>query len=301
MNIVGRKNLYFILSAAVIIPGLISLFIYGLLPSIEFTGGSRLEISTGGAKILDTTSIKNELEKNGVKVATIKQLTDGNLTIRTEVIEQKTKDYSMEELKKTYPDFKEKSFETQGATIGNETKKNAVKAVIIASIVIALYIAFVFKEVSRPVSSWKFGICAIIALFHDVLVVVGVFSILGRFFAVEIDSLFITAILTIMGFSVHDTIVVFDRIRENIKKNITLSFPQVVNNSILETITRSINTSLTVLIVLSTLLLFGGESLRWFLLALLIGIVSGTYSSIFSAAPLLVLWYERDEARKAEA
>jgi len=195
-------------------------------------------------------------------------------------------------------DIKENSFETVGPSIGQETKANALKAVLIASVAITLYIAFAFRKVSHPVSSWKYGVSAIIALLHDVLVVVGVFSILGVLFGIEIDSLFITALLTVMGFSVHDTIVVFDRIRENLKKSYNLKFEEIVNNSLLETMNRSLNTSLTVVIVLFSLLLFGGESIRWFIIALLLGIISGTYSSIFNASPLLIVWYEWERKKQ---
>jgi len=152
--------------------------------------------------------------------------------------------------------------------------------------------------VPKPASSLRFGVCAIIALIHDVLVVVGIFAILGHFFNVEVDSLFVTAVLTVIGFSVHDTIVVFDRIRENLKRMMGTSFPRIVNESILQTLDRSLNTSLTVILVLFTLLLFGGETIRWFVVALLVGIISGTYSSIFNASPLLVLWQELAEKRK---
>ena len=163
---------------------------------------------------------------------------------------------------------------------------------ILASVLIIVYISLVFRKVPKPASSIRFGVSAIFALIHDVLVVVGVFSLLGHFLNVEIDSLFVTALLTVIGFSVHDTIVVFDRIRENLGKNVNESFSQVVNNSILQTIGRSLNTSITVLLVLFALLLFGGESIRWFVVALIIGIASGTYSSIFNASPILVVWHE---------
>jgi preprotein translocase subunit SecF len=170
--------------------------------------------------------------------------------------------------------------------------------VIISSILILIYIAISFRKVPKPTNSLRFGIATIIALLHDVLVLVGIFSILGHFFSVEIDSLFITAVLTVMGFSVHDTIVVFDRIRENLRKVGGVAFEQVVNESILQTFVRSLNTSLTALLVLFALLLFGGGSIHWFVLALLIGIASGTYSSIFNAAPILVTWHELDQKRK---
>jgi preprotein translocase subunit SecF len=160
------------------------------------------------------------------------------------------------------------------------------------------YIALSFRKVPKPTSSLRFGICTVVALIHDVIVVLGIFSLLGVFLHVEVDSLFVTAILTVIGFSVHDTIVVFDRIRENMLKNSTLAFDRIVNDAILQTLTRSLNTSLTALLVLFTLLLFGGETIRWFVLALFIGIASGTYSSIFNAAPLLVSWYKWDQRRK---
>jgi preprotein translocase SecF subunit len=174
-----------------------------------------------------------------------------------------------------------------GASVAQETTRNAVLAVIAASVFILLYVWFAFRKVARP---WRYGTCAIIALLHDVLVVLGVFSILGWLFNVQIDALFITALLTIVGFSVHDTIVVFDRIRENMQRRTTETFEQVVNASLVQTMARSLNTSLTVLFTLSALTLFGGASIQNFTLALLIGIFSGTYSSIFNASMLLVIW-----------
>lgn len=184
--------------------------------------------------------------------------------------------------------------ETVGPVIGEELKQNSVKAVGIASLAIIFYIAFAFREIAKPYSPWKWGISAVIAILHDVLVVTGIFSILGHIYDVEIDALFVTALLTIIGFSVHDTIVVFDRIRENLRKTAgKVSLTEVVNDSIKQTLGRSIATSLTVVITLVALVLFGGESIRWFIVALLFGIISGTYSSIFNAAPLLVIWEEK--------
>ncbi len=174
-----------------------------------------------------------------------------------------------------------------GASVAAETTRNAVLAVIAASVAILLYIWFSFRKVAKP---WRYGTCAIIALLHDVLVVLGVFSILGWLFNIQIDALFITALLTVVGFSVHDTIVVFDRIRENMQRRTSETFEQVVNASLVQTMARSLNTSLTVLFTLTALTLFGGASIRNFTLALLIGIFSGTYSSIFNASMLLVIW-----------
>lgn len=299
LNIIAKKNLYFIISGLLIIPGFIFLIIFGLLPSIDFTGGSQLDITVNPESKVTKDDLVSIFNNQGVKVNNVK-IDKSHLVIRTEPMEQVTKEKAVIALDKKYPGIKENTYETVGATVGNETQSNAVKAVIIASLAILAYIAIVFQEVSRPVASWKFGVCAIAALLHDVLVVVGLFAILGYFFGVEVDSLFITALLTVMGFSVHDTIVVFDRIRENLKKNINLPFEEVVNNSILETLNRSLNTSLTVLLVLFILLLFGGENIRWFIVALLIGIASGTYSSIFNASPLLVVWYEWDKKKRVK-
>lgn len=297
MNIIGRKNLFFIISGIIIIPGLISLFMFGLKLSIEFTGGSRMEVGYKNIKQINRLKIEDAFKKEKIKISTV-SIVNNTVSVRSGQIDQKTRSAIEKDLGVDNKNITVKSFDTVGPTIGKETETNALKAVLIASIAITLYIAFTFRKVSRPVASWKYGICAVIALLHDVLVVAGVFSILGHFFGVEADSLFITALLTVMGFSVHDTIVVFDRIRENLHKNYDNPFDKVVNNSVLETFNRSVNTSLTVVIVLFTLLLFGGEGIRWFVVALLIGIISGTYSSIFNASPLLVVWYEWDKRRK---
>ncbi|MEK7160411.1 MAG: protein translocase subunit SecF, partial [Patescibacteria group bacterium] len=179
-----------------------------------------------------------------------------------------------------------------------ELTEKALWAIGMASIAIVCYLAYAFRKVPAPLSGWKFGVCAVTALIHDVIVVTGIFSLLGHYLNVEVDSLFVTALLTIIGFSVHDTIVVFDRIRENMRKMSGKSFAVIVNDSILQTLRRSINTSLTVIFTLLALLFFGGESIRWFIAALLVGIISGTYSSIFNAVPLLVVWEEINEKRQ---
>lgn len=183
--------------------------------------------------------------------------------------------------------------ENVGPVIGQELEKKALLAVLVASVVIVLYIAYSFRKVPKPTSSWRFGVAAIVALVHDILMVVGVFAILGHFMGVEIDTLFVTALLTVIGFSVHDTIVVFDRIRENLLKNINKKFTEIANLAVVQTLGRSLNTSLTVIFVLLALLLFGGETIKWFVVALLVGIISGTYSSIFNATALLTLWEEK--------
>jgi preprotein translocase subunit SecF len=206
-----------------------------------------------------------------------------------------------ETLKTKIGDVTEKRFETVGPIVSKDLTQKAIWAVILASIGIILYIAFAFRTVPKPANSFRFGLCAVFALIHDLAFVTGAFAILGHFIGYEIDSLFITALLTVMGFSVHDTIVVFDRIRENLRLSPDLSFEEVTNKSVVQTLDRSINTSLTVLLTLSSLFFFGGESIKHFILALLIGILIGTYSSIFNASPLLVSWQGWIEKRKARA
>lgn len=297
MNIIGKKYLFFLISTLLIIPGIISLFLYGLNLSIEFTGGSRLTFAfSKDVNTAQITQIKNVFEENKIKVSTIEK-SGKNVFIRTQPLDQRQDLELQDKLKSKFPGFRQLEFETIGPTIGKEITLNAIKAIAIASILIVLYITYSFRQVPKPASSIRFGIAAILALIHDVLLLLGVFSILGHFLGVEIDSLFVTAILTVIGFSVHDTIVVFDRIRENLKRQGGEHFANTVNDSILQTFDRSLNTSLTVVLVLSSLLIFGGETIRWFVVALLIGIVSGTYSSIFNAAPLLVVWQEIVEKR----
>jgi preprotein translocase subunit SecF len=298
MNILGRKKYwYFVISALIIVPGIVSLFLYGLNLSIDFTGGSRLTFSF--ANNVDNNHIKsveNVFSKNNIKIQQLEKAKN-SVFVRTKPVDQNKDSQIIKELKAKYPDFKQTQFETVGPVVGVETTLNAFKGILVASALIVLYITWSFRKVPKPTSSLKFGISAILALVHDALLLIGVFSILGHFFNVEIDSLFVTAFLTVIGFSVHDTIVVFDRIRENLKRVGGDEFEKTVNDSILQTLDRSLTTSLTVVLVLFGLLLFGGESIRWFVVALLIGIISGTYSSIFNAAPLLVVWQEIDKRR----
>lgn len=297
LNIIKKRRWFFALSGLVLVPGLVALVLFGLKFSIDFTGGSKLLIEPSQGTDLQRNTIEEIYKKEGIGVHNIVE--QGNeILIRSIPISQKQHEKISGELTQKDPGVKENSFETVGAVIGNETKTNAIKAVVISIIAITLYVAFAFRAVSQPVASWKFGIVTIITLAHDILVTVGIFAILGKVFQVEVDSLFITALLTILGFSVHDTIVVFDRIRENLKKNSGGSFDIIVNNSILETANRSFNTSVTVIFVLSALLFFSEGPIFWFVIALLIGIISGVYSSVFTAAPLLVEWNHWDNKKK---
>ena len=298
MNILSKKYLYLIFSLVIIIPGIISLILYGLNLSIEFTGGSRLTLTFPKTiSSSQVSSVRNVFSENNIKVQTLEK-SKNTLFIRTAPIDQKQDVKIIGQIKSRVGEFKQSEYETVGPTIGTEITFNAIKALVIASLLIVIYITWTFRKVPKPASSLRFGISAIIALIHDVLVLLGIFSILGHFFKIEVDSLFVTAVLTVIGFSVHDTIVVFDRIRENLKRVGSESFEQVVNDSILQTLDRSFNTSLTVVLVLLSLLFFGGDSVKWFVVALLIGVVSGTYSSIFNAAPILVIWQDLINKRR---
>jgi len=287
MNIIGRRKIWYLISGILIVPGIIALFLWGLKPGIDFKGGTLLEVQYSQNASID--QVKDAVKDLNLNNLTVQPTGQESFLLRTEPITQEQYAKITEGLAKI-GESKELRYETVGPTVSNDIKRKAIISVVLALIAIILYIAIAFRKVPKPASSWKFGVCAIAALIHDIAFVVGLFAILGHFLGYEIDSLFITALLTIMGFSVHDTIVVFDRIRENLRKHPSFSFEENVNNSIIQTLNRSLNTSLTVLIVLASLYFLGGSTLHHFVLALLVGITIGTYSSIFNASPLLVTW-----------
>ena len=291
MNLMRFKIWYFVFSTLIILPGLFYLMSSGLKLGIDFTGGALLEYKI--EKEVKIEDLKRLVEEKGVEVGQITSAGNNTYIIRTKPLEQDQLDIIKANLAENFGKIEERRVENVGPVIGAELRQKAVYALILASIAIVLYISFSFRKVPKPASSLRFGIAAIVALLHDVLIVIGAFAILGKFLGVEVDTLFVTALLTIIGFSVHDTIVVFDRIRENLIKNIGKKFIDVANISVVQTLGRSLNTSLTVIFVLVALLLFGGETIKWFVVALLIGIISGTYSSIFNATALLVWWEER--------
>lgn len=296
IDIVGKKLWYFSFSALIIIPGIISLFFWGLNLGIDFTGGTLLEYEF--KQEVGKEAIENTLKEKGVMVSSIQKTSENSYLIRSEPLGDAKIKEANEALSIKFEGTKEIRRETIGPTIGGELLRKAVIALIVATVAIVLYIAWAFRKVPQPASSWRFGVSAIFALVHDVMIVVGAFSIFGHFLSVEVDALFITALLTIIGFSVHDTIVVFDRIRENLIRKISPSFSETVNHSIIQTVSRSLNTSFTLVFVLLAILLFGGASVRWFVVALLIGVISGTYSSIFNATPILVLWQNWSDRKK---
>ncbi|KKT73530.1 MAG: SecF protein [Candidatus Collierbacteria bacterium GW2011_GWB1_44_6] len=277
MNWMKHLPIYFLISAMVVIPGTYSLIRYGLKSSIEFTGGSRLTLVT-------VKSSPEDVLQAFIDYSPILENSENNsLTIKSKEISQENTQKIIDGLKKENPDVKLSDFETIGPALGQETIKKTGNALIVASVLLLLYISFAFKQL-------KYGICAVLAMFHDSVVLLGSFSLLGHFRGVEVDLLFVTAVLTILSFSVHDTIVVYDRIRELSHKNKNVDFVSLVNQAVTETMTRSLNNSLTIIFMLLALFLMGGETTKYFSLALLIGTVTGTYSSTFTAAPLLVIW-----------
>lgn len=283
LKLMKFKLFFFIFSVIIILPGLYYLATSGLKLGIDFTGGSLLEYK------FQNDLKKEDLEKYGI----ITPAGEKTYIIRTKPQDPEHLTSLKEDIKKDFGDFEARREESVGPIIGNELKQKAFIAILMSCVAIVIYITYAFRKVPRPASSLRFGVAAIAALVHDVLVIVGLFAILGKYFDVEVDVLFVTALLTIIGFSVHDTIVVFDRIRENLLKHVGKKFSDVADISITQTIARSLNTSLTVLFVLLALVLFGGESIHWFVVALLIGIISGTYSSIFNATALLAYWEEK--------
>ncbi len=283
MNLMRYKLFYFIFSMVIILPGLYYLATSGLKLGIDFTGGGLLEYKFA------SPVEKAKLEKYGV----VSQSGQNTFIIRTSPQEYEALQKTKEEIKKEAGDFETLREENVGPTIGKELERRAVVAIGLACLAILMYVTYAFRKVPKPTSSYRFGIATIAALIHDVLFVLGLFAILGHFFNVEVDVLFVTAMLTVIGFSVHDTIVVFDRIRENLRKYVGRPFEEIANISVLQTLARSLNTSLTVVFVLAALLLFGGETIKWFVVALLAGIISGTYSSIFNATAFLTWWEEK--------
>lgn len=301
IDFVGKRHLFFLISFALILPGVISLILPGgLNPGIDFSSGSIMTVRF--AQQMDQTELRQELSNLGHTEAIVQRTGGENGTtflIRTFTLQPEQKDASgavvapserqqMEDrLTERFGSIEVLAFDSVSPIIATEIVQNATLAVIAACIGILLYIWYAFRRVKN---SFRWGTAAVVALVHDTLIVLGAFSILGRVFHLEIDSMFITAVLTVIGFSVHDTIVVFDRIRENYARRQGDTFENIVNHSIMQTVVRSLNTSLTVILVLMALYLFGGVTTQNFVLALLIGIVAGTYSSICIAAQFLVSW-----------
>ena len=290
MFVVKNRKWFFIFSLIMVVLALVSFFGWGLNFGIEYKGGSIAELNFPAGRPVDT-EIRAELAPLSLGGYVLQPTGDSGYILKTKYLSEIERSTLVTALKnggKTQ--VEEKSFRSVGPVIGNELKRKALVAIVLVILCIVLFIAFVFRKVSKPVASWKYGIVAIIALVHDIAIPAGIFGLLVHFGTAEIDILFTTALLAILGLSINDTIVVFDRIRENLRhQGNKESFDDVVGKSLNQTYLRSFNTSFTVILVLLSLFLFGGDTTKNFSLVLLFGMIAGTYSSIFLASPLLVV------------
>lgn len=308
-HIVRRRYWWFALSTIIIIPGLISLALFGLRPGIDFAGGALWDLRFPEQQPADlsTSRIAEIFAQNGFEGALVQlseaTTADGQLVaavvVRTrslsETNPQQQQEQVLQALEAEYGTVQREALQSVGATVSAEATRSAVIAVIGACVAILVYLTLAFRRAPHPV---RYGICAILAMLHDVLLVIGLASILGQVIGLEVDALFLTALLTVISFSVHDTIVVFDRVRENLAlRRSNETFDDIVNHSIVQTLPRSINTQITSLLTLTAILLFGGATIQHFVIILMIGLISGTYSSIFNAAQLLVVWENREWER----
>jgi preprotein translocase subunit SecF len=303
LPIIKLKNLWFFISGTIIVVSIAAVAVWGLKFGIDFTGGSVQEIRWNVVRP-DSAVVSAIYKDHGVASVEIQNSGANESFIYFQDIDASKHTEILNALRQKFVTasapadkvLEEKSFSAIGPSIGAELQQKSLYAIVIVLLAIIIYIAWAFRKVSRPVASWKYGVAAVVALTHDVFIPIGVFSILGHFLGYQVDILFVTALLTVLGFSVHDTIVVFDRIRENLLKR-NGEFEDIVNYSVNQTMTRSINTSLTVMVVLLSVYFLGGVSVRNFILTLIIGVFFGTYSSIFIASPVLVVWHNLAAAK----
>lgn len=287
MWVVKHRTIFYTFSLVLVLASFVALGMWGLLPGIDFTGGTLADISYQGAKP-DHAALDASLKQIDPS-ASVRPTANGYI-VRMKAVDTAEKALVMSALSPAGTGSTTiNSFDSIGPVLGSEALRKAIWSIILVILAIVLYITFAFRKVSLPVASWKYGLVAVIALVHDVIVPTGVFAILGHFAGYEVDTLFVTALLVVLGFSVHDTIVVFDRVRENLHTSPSQeTFAETVGKSVSQTFTRSINTSLTTLLALVVLYILGGSITQHFTLALIIGIAVGTYSSIFIGSPLLV-------------
>lgn len=290
LNIVGHKKIWFTLSTILVGVALIAIGVFGFKEGAEFKGGTLWEFSMPGANV-SLTDVQQFANNNlNLKDAAVSFDAANNAFLaKFGSVDETAHKQFLDAAKSQWPSFSEMSFQSIGPTVGAVLKKNAMIAMALVLIGISLYIAFAFRKASRPVSSWKYGWITLLTLVHDVSIPAGMLAILGKLHGLEIDTNFIVALLVVMGFSVHDTIVVFDRVRENLfLRRGKEKFADIVNDSVNQTLARSINTSLTLILVLLALFFMGPVNLKYFVLTLLVGVTTGIYSSIFIASPLLV-------------
>jgi preprotein translocase subunit SecF len=293
LNVSQFSRWWFGFSGILIVLSFVAIGVWGLRPGIDFVGGSILEVRGSNVTVL---SLQDALQKSGQQNVEVQAT--GNKTIQSRMGQLSEDGHTklLADLKKTFPDIEELRFDSVGPIFSRSLLTKSILAIILSSLGILVYLAFVFNKSSAIVSSWAFGTFAVVALIHDVIIIAGFFSVYAHFFSASADSLFVTAILTVIGFSVHDTIVIYNRVKSNLRV-LRMPFGELVDLSVLETFTRSVNTSVTTLLVLLSLLFFGGSTIRPFVATLCFGIVIGSYSSIFIAAPLLVVWQERKKKK----
>jgi preprotein translocase subunit SecF len=296
MFVVKYRKFFYALSTILVVVSLVSLGVWGLKPGIDFKGGSIIEVEYTEARPEQST-LATAISPLGLD-SSIRATGEKGYIIRMKDITQEQKS-SLVAVLGSFGTSTEKRFDSVGPLLGSEALRKSSVSIILVILAIVFFIAFAFRKVSHPISSWKYGIVAVFALVHDVIIPTGLFAILGHFAGYEVDTLFVTALLVVLGFSVHDTIVVFDRVRENLNHaKANKPFSEIVGESISQTFIRSINTSMTTLLALVVLYFVGGESTQHFSLTLIVGIVFGTYSSIFLGSPLLVTIWKWQEKRK---
>lgn len=295
LKIVQNRNIFFMISSVLVSLSVAALFLIGLKPGIDFTNGTLIELSFS-AERPEKVAIEQVLGDAGFGNTVVQTANEDGYLLRLKFISEAEHQAILTSVRGAFESeeqiVREERIETIGPSVSSQLRKKAWSAGIAVIVAIVLYVGYAFRKVSKPVQSWKYGITAIIALFHDILIVMGIFTLLGHYYGVEVDIPFVVALLTILGYSVNDTIVVFDRVREELIRRGSHNFEEVVNRGVNGTLVRSFNTSVTTLLVLFGLFLFGGASIHYFSLALIIGVIFGTYSSIFLASPLLVVWHE---------
>jgi preprotein translocase subunit SecF len=293
IDFVGKKSWFFFISAIVIIVGIVSLAVFGLKPGIDFVGGTSITFRLNPP--IEQSQLRQEMAKLGYDKATIQRTGEDSFLIHLKEISSQEEDKLKSDLETDLGcQIKIIDYYSVSPTVGVETARNAGIAVIIAAVAVLFYIAWAFRRMPKP---FRWGVCAVIALIHDVFIIIGIFSILGCLIDVEIDALFITGLLAVVGYSINNTVVIFDRIRENISKHISPDFAVTVNSSIVETLGRSLNTTLTTLFVVLALFLFGGATIHYFVLVLLLGAIIGTYSSICISSQFLIGWEQGELTR----
>lgn len=286
MNIVQLRKLWYALSGILIAGSVLAVAAYGLMFGIDFTGGSLMTVRFA-AERPGVEELRGRFATFDVGSVTVQPVGETDASMRMASLAEEKHQEILSALREQYGDVEELQFTSIGPSIGKELRTKSVYALALILAAVLVYVAWAFRKVSAPVASWKYGLLTIVAAFHDVMIPIGLFAVLGRFYGTEIGTPFIAAVLTIMGYSINDTIVVFDRVRENLRRSAG-SFEEIVGQSIRQTLLRSLNTSLTTLLALGAVYFFGGESIKEFALALIVGIATGTYSSIFIASPLLV-------------